>query len=31
MTIDLPPAEDQLSLLVADLLQPLQLFEGASV
>lgn len=31
MTVDLPPAQDELSLLVADLLQTLQLFERAGI
>ncbi len=29
--MDLPPAQDELRLLVADLLQTLQLFEGAGI
>lgn len=31
MTVDLPPAKDQLGLLVTDLLQTLQVFERARV
>lgn len=31
MSVDLPPAEDELGLLVSNLLQALQVFEGAGV
>ena len=31
VTVDLPPAQDELCLFVSDLLQTLQLFEGARV